>query len=119
MHLTLFSRRSAAAIAILALCAVGGMSHADDARDLPTRSVSYADLNLDTEAGAEQLYFRLRRASLAVCNVESLQKKGSVKAVRQARACYEDAMESAMDALNVRVLAAKGRDSGCRARSTS
>ena len=59
--------------------------------------VSYGDLNLATEAGAEVLYRRLRRAAAEVCN-----PLGSLHAVVQAgwRACYDKALNSAVASAN-------------------
>jgi UrcA family protein len=61
------------------------------------QKVSYRDLNLDTEAGVRVLYHRLRRAAEQVCT-----PRGSLDAVVKAgwRACYDDAMNSAVASIN-------------------
>jgi UrcA family protein len=60
----------------IALAAVAGIcvtsfaisAHADQSEaPVPTRTVHYADLNLDTQAGAEKLYQRIRSAADQVC----------------------------------------------------
>jgi UrcA family protein len=58
----------------IALAAVAGIcvttfalgAQADEV-DVPTRTVHYADLNLNTQAGAEKLYQRIRGAADQVC----------------------------------------------------
>ncbi len=58
--------------------------------------VSYADLNIDSEAGARVLYSRLKRASEKACHVESLTEHGSVDRARNARVCYEEVLSDAV-----------------------
>lgn len=58
--------------------------------------VSYADLNLQKEAGAKVLYRRLQQASKQACGVESLQVAGSVSAVAQMNQCYRETLTAAV-----------------------
>ena len=58
--------------------------------------VSYADLNIDNEAGAEKLYLRLRNAAEQVCGFGSDMKLGSRTASAQAKACYRQALDKAV-----------------------
>ncbi|MCK5325442.1 MAG: UrcA family protein [Woeseiaceae bacterium] len=66
-------------------------------------NVSYADLNIEAEAGAKVLYARLKRASEQVCSVEShlgwvgaRRLLGSLTAVHKAKVCYKDALAAAV-----------------------
>lgn len=58
--------------------------------------VSYADLNLEKQAGAKVLYRRLQQASKQACGVESLQVAGSVSAVTKMHQCYRETLTSAV-----------------------
>ena len=59
-------------------------------------NVSYADLNIDNEAGAKKLYLRLRNAAEEVCGLGSDIKLGSRTASAQAKACYLQALDKAV-----------------------
>jgi UrcA family protein len=87
----------AASLFMLSWAACSSQVQAADDTVVDIWRVSYADLNLNTEAGAEVLYRRLRRAAAEVCN-----PLGSVHAVVQAgwRACYDKAMNSAVASVN-------------------
>ena len=56
--------------------------------------VSYADLDLEKEAGAKSLYRRLQQASKEACGVESLQNAGSVRVVVEMQRCYRETLTS-------------------------
>lgn len=58
--------------------------------------VSYADLNIESEAGASVLYLRLRRASEEVCGIRVHEINGSL-VNSKARACFREALEAAVD----------------------
>ncbi len=64
-------------------------------------TVSYADLNLESEEDVQELYRRLQYASKEVCDVASPQTADSyvMKLVRQQaiRRCYREALSSAVD----------------------
>jgi UrcA family protein len=64
-------------------------------------TVSYADLNLESEEDVRELYRRLRYASKEVCNVASPKIADSyvMKLVRQreTRQCYREALSNAVD----------------------
>jgi UrcA family protein len=62
--------------------------------------VSYADLNIDNEAGAKKLYLRLRNAAEEVCGFESDVKLGSRTASARAKACYREALDKAVTEMN-------------------
>ncbi len=84
---------SALALAVVAFpVAAASPSSIDDARV----SVSFADLNINSEAGARTLYRRLRQASASVCNRDSLRELGSLAAVAKAEACYTETLDEAV-----------------------
>jgi UrcA family protein len=62
--------------------------------------VSYADLNIDNEAGAKILYMRLRNAAEEVCGLGSDVKLGSRTASSHAKACYREALDKAVTEIN-------------------
>ncbi len=59
-------------------------------------TVSYADLNLQNEAGVQALYGRLQRASNEVCNATSVQIIGTIGRL-QVRNCYLETLAQAVD----------------------
>ena len=59
-------------------------------------SVSFADLNIQNDAGARALYARLKQASEQVCAVESYLESGSLSRLQEAKACFTDAMDEAV-----------------------
>lgn len=53
--------------------------------------VSYADLNLSSEAGLAVLYKRLKGASSAACGPQhSMRSAGSLRQLIDNKACYDD-----------------------------
>lgn len=68
------------------------------AEELKGRSekVSYSDLNVDKQSGAQVLYRRLQIASKRVCGVESIKNAGSVRAMTEQRRCYRNALDQAV-----------------------
>ena len=69
------------------------------ADDVRTERVSYADLNLDTEAGAHTFALRLRTAARRVCDANYVGP--GVRSAEEAR-CQETAIDSARKALEER-----------------
>ena len=93
MRKTIVAGVSALALTALALPAVSATpSQFDNARI----SVSFADLNIDNEAGARALYGRLQQASASVCNMDSYRELGSLAAVAKAEACYTATLDEAV-----------------------
>jgi len=90
-----------ASCAVLPLSAFGAFS--GDMEDTAVK-VSYADLNINNEAGARVLYSRLQQASREVCGVRPFVEHGSVEAVSEARRCYNDALESAVSKIGSEML---------------
>jgi UrcA family protein len=90
-------------IALVTVAALGVASlaigaHADEAVvRVPTRTVHYSDLNLNTQAGAEVLYKRIRNAAEQVCgDVGSRQ----LEEAAAARACVDQAAIASIRAVN-------------------
>ncbi len=64
----------------------------------PSQRVSYADLNVDSEAGARVLLRRIRAAAENVCTLDT--PLTSARAHRIARACVSDATRRAVTAID-------------------
>ena len=65
-----------------------------------SEKVSYADLDVEKEAGAKSLYRRLQQASKRVCGVESIKNAGSIRQVSLAQECYRETLDSAVAKLD-------------------
>ena len=63
----------------------------------PKTTVSYADLNLESEEGVQVLYRRLQHASSEVCSPRSLNNGLSIFVRYENRACYRHALSNAVD----------------------
>ncbi len=63
-------------------------------------SVSYADLNLESEEGVRVLYQRLQHASKEVCGVASLRIIGSLRFLSKAQQCYRETLSNAVDKID-------------------
>ncbi len=81
------------------------------AAQMPSVTVSYADLNLNTPAGVEALYARLRTASRSVCEVGQRRALADVMA---SRSCYRQVLATAVSSANVPTLTARYRIGGAR-----
>ena len=81
----------ASAILVMAVPAMANASSfINDEGNLVVR-VSYADLNLSTEAGLVALYERLQSASSAACGPQqNLRIAGSLGRLHSNRQCYKD-----------------------------
>jgi UrcA family protein len=88
----------AAAVAAVCLASVTvGARAADTAADFPARTVHYADLNLETQAGAAILYKRIRNAAEQVCgDVDSQRLELAVRV----KACVDGAIASSVRFVN-------------------
>jgi len=71
--------------------------------ELPTVTVRYADLNLNTPAGVEMLYARLRAASRSVCGVVDAHGLNDAQA---AKSCYREVLEAAVENAHLPTLTA-------------
>ena len=66
----------------------------------PKASVSYADLNLESEEGVRVLYRRLQHASREVCSPKSLKITRSPFINYQVRGCYRHTLSDAINKVN-------------------
>ena len=78
------SKSFLAAVAAVCLASVTIVAHADEAANgVPTRTVHYSDLDINTRAGATVLYARIRNAAQQVCgNVDTRELVGVSPAVK-------------------------------------
>jgi UrcA family protein len=96
----MFRVREKFALAVVALGALTSGSFgvaaqtAERAADIPSVTVRYDDLNLNTPAGVDALYARLRAAARQVCNVG--QGRSLIDQIA-AKACYRQALGTAVD----------------------
>lgn len=67
--------------------------------------VSYADLNIQSEAGARVLYARLKRASEEVCGIQTHVINGSLAATLRARTCFQETLEASVEKIDSDALA--------------
>jgi UrcA family protein len=86
-----------ALVGAVSLAAAGGVAHADAAFAVPARTVHYADLDLNSQAGVDTLYNRIRSAAEQVCgNVDS--RRLDEAAV--AKACVDHAVAASVSSVN-------------------
>lgn len=102
-----------AAFGVLTTGSFGLTAHgAELAAETPSVTVRYNDLNLNTPAGVEALYSRLRAAAREVCDVR--EQRPLAEAI-EAKTCYRRVLGAAVDevkllTLNARQDAESGRD---------
>ena len=84
---------AAIAVTLLGPAAVG--AHAGTV-NVPTVTVKYADLNLDTQAGAAALYNRIRYAAVQVCGNADPARLDQVAA---ARPCVQRAIAASVNTI--------------------
>ncbi len=89
------------AIAIFAISAPA-ISATDAGNELKGKfvKVSYADLNLQKEEGAQVLYRRIKQASKQACGVATLRVAGSVAQKSEMQRCYREALTAAIEELD-------------------
>ena len=104
------------AVATLGIAFFAAGARADDAQvGVPTRKVSYADLNLDTEAGAKVLYQRIRDAAERVCgDVDSRQ----MDVAFAAKTCMDRAIVASVRQVNAARLTRTAHEHGYEVRTT-
>ncbi len=90
----------ACAIFVLGIPTIASaIPHVNDAGQLVVR-VSYADLDLSSEAGLLTLYKRLKRASNAVCGPRFYLEAGSFQQLKYNKQCYRNALSKAVAKAN-------------------
>jgi UrcA family protein len=80
--------------------------------NIPSVTVWYADLDLNTAAGIDELYARLRTASRTVCNVG---ERRSLAEAMAAKSCYARVLGTAVDDAKLPTLNALHRAESGRA----
>ena len=93
----------AASIVALGGAGIGGAAQAAEPEQTLARKVTYADLNLDTQEGAQLLYARLRYAAMDVCS--PLQDR-ELNRHRVWEQCVDSALSSAVRQVNKPTLTA-------------
>jgi UrcA family protein len=95
--------RTFAAAAVAMICAAyAGTAQASDS-EIPTLTVSFSDLNANTEAGAKVLYARLRFAADQVCRPY---ERTGILPQRAWQTCVNNAVASAVQQINKPTLTA-------------
>ena len=75
-----------------------GVAHgAEPGTGAPVKTVTYQDLNLNTDAGVQVLYKRIHRAAKQVCGGAEVR---DLQGVRAREACEQRAMDEAVAAVN-------------------
>jgi len=82
-----------------------GMAAAPTKIDDASIRVSYADLNIQSEAGAKVLYTRLKRATEEVCGIQAHVINGSLAATLRARTCFRETLEASVKKIDSDALA--------------
>jgi len=93
------------AVAVVAF-SIPAIASADAEFKGKSEKVTFADLNVNKEAGAEQLYRRLQHASKRVCGVESLKISGSIKVLSQSMRCYRQTLDATVAKIDSEILSA-------------
>jgi UrcA family protein len=62
--------------------------------------VSFADLNIHSDAGAKALYSRLKRASEDACGLDSFVRSSGLSEYQAARECYSEALDDAVASID-------------------
>jgi UrcA family protein len=97
------SKRCFIAITTCSVAALSGAAVAADWSDVPTVTVSYADLNLDRPEGAATLYRRIRAGASYVCR--SLESRDVDRELQWER-CIHEATAKAVAKVDQPVLTA-------------
>ncbi len=85
------------AVAVIAFSAPAiASTGADNGLKGEAVKVSYADLNLQKEAGVKVLYRRLQQASKKACGVESYRNVRSISESAKMQNCYESSLTSSV-----------------------
>ena len=89
-------KRNVVVLMLSVLLPTAAIAAAPSPFDENSITVSYADLDVDSEAGARTLYTRLRSAAERVCGVGSHLKLGSLAATIEAKDCYTESLDRAV-----------------------
>jgi len=83
-------------VTVLAIPAIASATPHFNDRERGAVKVSYADLDLSSNAGLQILYSRLKTASQSVCGTHSLIEAGSLEQVIENKRCYSKALSKAV-----------------------
>ena len=90
-------------VAALVAALVSGSVLAGPPAD-PSKTVSYADLNLKSQAGVDALYKRIRKAAYEVCQMPTGTRQ--IRIESEFKACKLDAIDRAVQQINLPTLTA-------------
>ena len=80
--------------------AIASAGNTNEVEDVAIR-VSYADLNIENERGAQSLYRRLKQASKQACDFHGgLFSAGSLNRLAETRRCYNEALSAAVELID-------------------
>jgi UrcA family protein len=97
-NITRNSKSFLAAVAAVCLASVTITAHADEAANgVPTRTVRYSDLDINTRAGATVLYARIRNAAQQVCGDADSRQLAASAAVKK---CVNRAIYASVRSVN-------------------
>ena len=82
----------ASAVIVLSIPAIASATPLINDEGKPVVRVSYADLNLSSEAGLVALYKRLQGVSKAACGPRNYRQAGSLQQLRDNKQCYNDVL---------------------------
>jgi len=83
-------------VAALAVPAIAGATPQIEDNDRAAVGVSFADLDLSSEAGLQTLYGRLRASSYSVCGTRSLAEAGSLDQLAVNKRCFKKSLSKAV-----------------------
>ena len=81
---------------VIALFVFGFGTAAASPHEAEEVSVSFADLNIQNEAGARVLYARLKQASKRVCHLDAHSITGTLIRSTESQECYVETLDSAV-----------------------
>ena len=67
--------------------------------------VKFADLDIESKAGARVLYARLQQASKKACNVSPYTQDRSLASMAEAKSCYKGTLAKAVGKIDSKALA--------------
>ncbi len=91
----------ASAVLVLGFPAIASATPLTNDEGKPVVRVSYADLNLSTEAGLVTLYKRIKGAADRACGPQhSYRDAGSLQQLRDNKQCYNDVLSKLVAKVN-------------------
>jgi UrcA family protein len=87
---------AAAAVLAAGIPAVSSASLESASSEEVKLSVNYSDINLDSAAGVDRLYRRLKSAASSVCGPTSLREAGSLEQISNNMTCAKQLLDRAI-----------------------